>query len=289
MGGNNALQVIKTKQFNGINFDCYAQENDDNDFWATREQIGQLLGYENPRLSIANIHNRNKERLDKFSRVIKMITHEENREVTRDFRIYNFKGLLEICRYSNQPKADAVMDFLWEIADEIRKTGAYVSDKALMNPEFIRQLSARIEALEKDNEAYREYIAKTMPATTVGRLFLGHPKAVDFQEAAHLFQQQGFDIGMKRLYAYERDNKKYLCARKGRQRNRPTHRAIELGLYTYQIGKNGHCVTMIMPKRLWQIAEELMRKDRPLIALIEEDETRELLASGDFIKQLISK
>ena len=34
-------------------------------------------------------------------------------------------GLLEICRYSNQPIANAVIDKLWEIADEIRRTGSY--------------------------------------------------------------------------------------------------------------------------------------------------------------------
>ena len=101
------LQLYTTKTYNGIAFDCYIEPNQTDDFWATREQIGQLLGYKNPRVSIANIHNRNKERLDKFSRVIKLITHEETREVTREVTLYDFKGLLEICRYSNQPKADA--------------------------------------------------------------------------------------------------------------------------------------------------------------------------------------
>ena len=117
------LQLYTTKTYNGIEFDCYVEagQPDTGEFWATREQIGQLLGYENPRLSVANIHNRNKERLSRFSRVIKMITHEETREVT----VYDFKGLLEICRYSNQPKADAIMDWLWEVADEIRRTGTY--------------------------------------------------------------------------------------------------------------------------------------------------------------------
>ena len=50
--------------------------------------------------------------------------------------MYSFRGLLEICRYSNQPKADAVMDFLYDLADEIRRTGSYrvkcmYRDKAL--------------------------------------------------------------------------------------------------------------------------------------------------------------
>ena len=109
------MKLLATKSFNGVSLDCYQDETKQDDFWATREQIGELLEYENPRISIGNIHNRNKERLDKFSAVINLITEAGARVTT----IYNFKGLLEICRFSNQPKANAVMDFLWEIADEI--------------------------------------------------------------------------------------------------------------------------------------------------------------------------
>ena len=77
--------------------------------------------------SIANIHERNKERLDKFSTITKLMTVEGNRTITREVIVYNFKGLLEICRYSNQPKANAVIDFLWEVADDIRQHGMYLS------------------------------------------------------------------------------------------------------------------------------------------------------------------
>ena len=117
------MQLITTKHFNGCALDCYVEpaQTDKSDFWASREQIGLLLEYEEPRISIANIHNRHSERLDKFSRVINLITEAGNREAT----VYNFKGLLEICRYSNQPKANAVMDWLWDVADEIRRTGNY--------------------------------------------------------------------------------------------------------------------------------------------------------------------
>ena len=65
------MQVAATREFNGITLRCYqeAGQVDPTDFWATREQIGQALGYANPGISIGNIHNRNKERLDRFSRV----------------------------------------------------------------------------------------------------------------------------------------------------------------------------------------------------------------------------
>ena len=119
------MDLLMTRQFNGVTLDCYRNNLNSDDFWATREQIGRLLEYEYPNDSIRKIHERNQERLDKFSTSVNLTGVEGTRAVTRDVIVYNFKGLLEICRYSNQPKANAVMDFLWEIADEIRRTGSF--------------------------------------------------------------------------------------------------------------------------------------------------------------------
>lgn len=99
------LQLITSRQFNGITLNCYQTDGqkDPQDFVATREQIGMLLGYSEPRIAIAKIHQRNQDRLDKFSGVVKLVTPDGGTQPTT---IYNFKGLLEICRFSNQPKAN---------------------------------------------------------------------------------------------------------------------------------------------------------------------------------------
>ena len=125
MGSN--LQVVATREFNGIRIECYQEDGqtDPTEFYATSEQIGQALGYVNPDVAIRKIYMRNKERLDKFSISTNLVRVEGDRTVTRDIRVYNFKGLLEICRYSQQPNAHKVIDVLWEIADEIRRTGSY--------------------------------------------------------------------------------------------------------------------------------------------------------------------
>ena len=127
------MELLTTKKFNGVALDCYKADNEGDGFWATREQIGQLLEYIDPRIAIAKIHQRNQERLDKFSSVTKLVTEAGEREAV----IYNFKGFLEICRYSNQPKANAVIDFAWNVMDEIRRTGSYIHDieaaKTLLN------------------------------------------------------------------------------------------------------------------------------------------------------------
>lgn len=115
------MELLTTRKFNGVALDCYKAENQDDGFWATREQIGQLLGYKNPRIAISIIHKRHKENLDRYSSVIILNTEAGERETV----IYNFKGFLEICRYSKQPKAEAVIKFCWEVMDEIRRTGSY--------------------------------------------------------------------------------------------------------------------------------------------------------------------
>ena len=190
------LVLVKQAEFEDVVLDCYVELNqiDKGDFWATREQIGQLLGYTDPSDAIKKIHKRNAERLDKFSRGDKLSLHEEGRTVTREVVLYNFKGLLEICRYSNQPKADAIMDWLWEVADEIRRTGSYSAKakrsrrtlssfkaaEVLIDKAFKCKTSADwqpVAALDKvfqDNYGYSvlevaEIQPKMQPAKPVGR------------------------------------------------------------------------------------------------------------------------
>ena len=150
---SNNFQLVKSCHFNGIEFDCYqdtdSQNSSSKEFWATREQIGELLEYAEPMKAIAKIHERNPERLDNFSTIVKLTTVEGGRPVTRDFMVYSFKGLLEICRCSNQPKAHKVIDFLWDIADEIRLTGSYNAPNSQSNLEAAKLLQNMI-----DNPAY---------------------------------------------------------------------------------------------------------------------------------------
>ena len=176
------MELATTREFNGVKLNCYVDQQDSNDFWATREQIGEALGYSEPRISIANMHNRHKERLDKFARVINLITPSGMQEVT----VYSFKGLLEICRYSNQPVADKVIDVLWDIADEIRRTGSYnahseLSALAVRAAEVLKdtdrkQFKSEIYRLvtghdlpEPERKAKPEHKPRRWTATHIGR------------------------------------------------------------------------------------------------------------------------
>ena len=156
---SSALQILTTRNFNGLSFDCYYEDGQDvGDFWATREQIGQLLEYENPRDSIKKIHKRNRERLDKFSQVVQVVNAKKGGDKmtppsgnVQEAIVYNFKGLLEICRYSQQPKVNAVIDFLWQISDELRQREIQASAQVCMDLQQkateLREQAVRMYAL----------------------------------------------------------------------------------------------------------------------------------------------
>ena len=197
------LELVVSKEFEGVTLDCYVEpeQTDKSNFWATRTQIGQLLGYENPRDAIKDIHERHRERLDKFSTQRKLRLHEENRVVTREVIMYDFKGLLEICRYSQQPNANAVIDVLWDIADEIRRTGSY-SKKPRINSEELeisrRDLDIRgaqiLQSLLDNNTFPCTPETKTVFSHEIFKLVTGHECLTMLPESTEKWYRAG-EIG----------------------------------------------------------------------------------------------
>lgn len=116
MNANVVMQVATTKQFGDMEIQVYENPAVDHtraqdDFWMTREQVGKALGYKNPSISIGTIHKRNAARLDPLSGLINLITPGGKQQTY----VYNMRGVMEICRYSTQPKANAFIDFCWDV------------------------------------------------------------------------------------------------------------------------------------------------------------------------------
>ena len=108
------LQLIKSEQFGSVECDFYG--NGKNEFFVTRKQIGEALDYSDPQIAIDKIHARHKERLDKYSVTTKLVGTDGKAYNTT---VYTRKGIMEICRWSQQSKADAFMDWVWEIMDNL--------------------------------------------------------------------------------------------------------------------------------------------------------------------------
>ena len=116
----NNLKLITTETFGNVSCDFYRNTN--SDVLLTREQIGQALEYANPIKAIQKIHLKHKDRLDKLSIRIKgnQIGGDLTKSEEQERIYYTQRGVMEICRWSRQSKADEFMDWAWDIIEAYR-------------------------------------------------------------------------------------------------------------------------------------------------------------------------
>ena len=275
------LQLAATRNFNGNELACYVEDKpaNDFDFWVTREQIGRFLGYVDPRHAIKKIHMRNKERLDKFSTIAKTTNPQKGGTITdtplknvQATTVYNFKGLLEICRFSNQPVANQVIDILWDIADEIRRKGFFIAPYADCSLAALKAENDRLiqhnKILQAQNAELWKNIQDNSSFVILGKAITPVHGSVSVQEGSKLFAQNGLDIGPYRMYKLARDTK-LLISRKGKLFNQPTQWAIKKGYCVLIVNIGSKCSSQFTMKGLQFLADKLAKEQLPLLSLIE--------------------
>lgn len=166
----NTFKVAATRKFGDL--DVHVYENPQKEFFMTREQIGKALEYNTPGDSIQRIHERNKDRLDPLSTPVKLTVVEGKRTVTRNIICYSLRGVMEVCRFSKQPKANAFMDFCWDVMTALMKGEMVLASATtsgqqrfdLMNKEVLsiqkgqEELVAKMDALETARKQDRQAI-----------------------------------------------------------------------------------------------------------------------------------
>lgn len=75
--------------------------------WMTREQIGRMLGYTEPRQAVAKIHERHKEVLCGHYAMVDIYD-------TGCGYMYSIEGIFWLCFKSRQPQADDIVDAFYD-------------------------------------------------------------------------------------------------------------------------------------------------------------------------------
>lgn len=150
-----ALTLATQKPFGSLTCDFY--KNDSNEFYMTREQVGQALEYKDPAKSIAKIHERNPDRLNPLSGVVSLTTPGGQQNIF----VYNLRGTMEICRLSRQPKADKFMDFVWDVMESLytgRNVLATPDQQTALAPQTMQML---MDSFLKSQTTMAQYINST--------------------------------------------------------------------------------------------------------------------------------
>lgn len=158
------MVILFSKPFYQVICDFYQQ---DYEIYLGRDQIGSALGYSDPQVAIGKIHDRNAERLDKFSTFTELVKVEGTRKIKRNIIAYNLRGVMEICRFSRQPKADEFMDFVWDVMETLFRGEAVLTptnNNQLSN--IIVEQSLEIGSLKDRLTSIEDAIKKEFQITT---------------------------------------------------------------------------------------------------------------------------
>ena len=165
------LKLITTETFGDLACNFYRNMNDD--ILLTREQIGQALEYSNPIKAIQKIHLKHSDRLEPLCLRIKgssQIGGDLTKSEEQERVYYSERGIMEICRWSRQPKANEFMDWSWDIIEKYRHNE--LTPQIDLQPLFqvITTLTQSMAQMQQDVTSLKESSGKkTIPEKKYSR------------------------------------------------------------------------------------------------------------------------
>jgi prophage antirepressor-like protein len=176
------LTLVTQKPFGSITCNFYKDDAIENEFYMTRRQIGEALGYVKADDAIQQIHDRNKDRLDPLSTTLTLGGVEGNRWVNRNTRVYTLRGVMEICRFSRQPNADKFMDFVWDVMESLYHGRSVLATPDQTSAVAMQTIQALVDStLKTQAETTRCMVTMTSTLAALANHFAG---AVPAQQPA---------------------------------------------------------------------------------------------------------
>ena len=212
----NDLQVFKNAEFGEIRTVTI-----DDEPWFVGKDVAKALGYSDTNKAIA-MHVDEEDKLnDKTSLSLGQ----------RGGWVINESGLYSLILSSKLPTAKKFKRWVTsEVLPSIRKHGMYAVDELINNPDMaIKAFTALKEEREK-SKRLQEDVTRMKPKEVFADAVKTSHTSILVGDLAKILKQNGIETGPKRLFEWLRNNG-YLIKRNGTDRNMPTQKAMEMGLF----------------------------------------------------------
>lgn len=212
----NNLKIFSNEEFGEIRtvtIDCEP--------WFVGKDVANTLGYQNGSRDI----NRHVDEEDR--RKVMIFDGNQDKETI----VINESGLYGLILSSKMPNAKKFKHWVTsEVLPSIRKHGMYAVDDLLNNPDMaIKAFTALKEEREK-NKLLQEDVKRMKPKEIFADAVSTSHTSILIGDLAKILKQNGVQTGQKRLFEWMRENG-YLIKRNGADRNMPTQRSMEQGLF----------------------------------------------------------
>ena len=243
----NDLQIFKNEQFGSMRTLEINGEP-----WFVGKDVAEVLGYKEAAKAI-------REHVDNEDKGVSVLDTPGGKQT---MTIINESGLYSLILSSKLPTAKEFKRWVTsEVLPSIRKHGAYMTtetlEKALLSPDYLIRLATALKSeqeqrklLEEKNEQQRLKIEEDKPKVIFANAVETAKTSILVGELAKILKQNGVATGQKRFFEWLRENG-YLI-KGGSDKNMPTQRSMELGLFeikeTAVAHSDGHTTISKTPK-----------------------------------------
>ena len=219
----NDLQVFKNEEFGEIRT---ATINDE--VWFVGKDVAKALGYSDTKQAVkVNVSEEDKKHLLKSDFYGGKSTTLEI--PNRGMMFINESGLYSLILSSKLPTAKKFKRWVTsEVLPSIRKHGGYIMNQENMTPEQI--MAKGILIAQRIIESKNKEIERMKPKEVFADAVETSHTSILIGDLAKILKQNGIETGQKRLFDWLRNNG-YLIKHKGTDRNMPTQKAMEMGLF----------------------------------------------------------
>ncbi len=215
------LQIFSNEEFGEIRTVTI-----DNEPWFVGKDVAVALGYSNASKAVST-------HVNEEDRILKTLEADsQNGNVVKtQTALINESGLYSLILSSKLESAKKFKHWVTsEVLPSIRKHGMYAVDDLLNNPDMaIKAFTALKEEREK-NKLLQEDVKRMKPKEIFADAVSTSRTSILIGDLAKIIRQNGIETGQKRLFEWMRENG-YLIKRNGADRNMPTQRAMEQGLF----------------------------------------------------------
>lgn len=202
----------------------------DGDPWFVGKDVAEILGYSNTRDAMA----KHVDDEDKNTVAIR-----DGIQGNPNVTIINESGLYSLILSSKLPTAKKFKRWVTsEILPAIRKHGGYLTpdkvEEILTDPDAVIRLATQLKEERAKREAAEKVIEEQRPKALFADAVSASKTSILIGALAKLIRQNGVDVGQKRLFEWLR--KKGYLIKSGNDKNMPTQRSMERGLFEVKEG-----------------------------------------------------
>ena len=150
---------------------------------------------------------------------------------------YRAMGQRQAARVTDPQARETVEQFQrWVYADflpTVRKHGAYIEapvlDNWLSDPDRMIEALQALKAEREAKQVLQDKVDADAPKVLLAESVMVSNDCVTIARLSNILKSNGIDVGEKRLFEWLRRDG-FLCREKGKDWNRPTQRALDLGI-----------------------------------------------------------